>query len=443
MVTREELYALVWSTPMSKVAAQFNVSGSYMARVCTILRVPRPQRGYWAKLQAGRAPKPPPLPDARVGDQLTWSSEDGSSISFAEKTTLPAQRKPRSQRARIIGTHALIQGARKHFESGRPVEDGQYLRPYKKLLVDVTASKTSLERTLAFANDLFNALESAGHRVALAPRIGGFHCVKIDKDEHPKKQRHPNRDYHSYSRDGYFDGLWNPGTPTVAYVGEIAIGLAVLEMSDSVLMRYVDGKYVPDAEYVPQKLSRHYVDHTWTTTKDLPIGRLRLIAYSPYHHVTWSKSWQESKGSLLKEAIPSIVTAMEIAAVELIAKKQEADRQSELARLQWEEEQEKSRQREDSRKAHEAVKASRQQLDQIIQAWSDAVTVGRFLQGIEEQASKLPDVKRCEVLGRLELARKFIGTQNPLDFFLAWKTPSERYLTKYPGSKFNVDESEP
>jgi hypothetical protein len=442
MVTREELYALVWSMPMSKLAAQFNVSGSYMARVCTILRVPRPERGYWAKLQAGRSPKQPPLPNARMGDQLTWSSEDGSSISFAEKTTLPAQRKSRPQRARIIGTHSLIQGARKHFESGRPVEDGQYLKPYKKLLVDVTASKSSLERALAFANDLFNALESAGHRVALAPNIGGFRCAQIDKDEHPKKQRHPNRDYHSHSRDTYFHGLWNPGTPTVAYVGEIAIGLAVLEMSDSVLMRYVNGKYIPDAEYVAPKASRHYVDHTWTTTKDLPIGRLRLIAYSPYHHVTWSKSWQESKASLLKEAIPSIVKAMEIAAVELIAKKQEADRQSELARLQWEQEYEKSLRREDRNKVHEAAKASRQQLDQIIQAWSEAVTVGRFLQGIEEHARKLPDDKRCEILERLELARKFIGTQSPLDFFLAWKTPTERYLPKYPGSKFDADESE-
>jgi hypothetical protein len=443
MVTREELYELVWSTPMSKVAAQYNVSGSYMARVCTVLRVPRPERGYWAKLQVGRAPKQPPLPDARMGDQLTWSNEYGSSTSFAEKAIIPVQRQARPQRARITGTHALIQGARKHFESSRPIEDGQYLKPYKKLLVDITASKASLERALAFTNELFNALESAGHRVVLAPHIGGFRCAQIDKDEHPKKQRHPNRDYHSHSRDTYFDGLWNPGTPTVAYVGEIAIGLAVLEMSDSVLMRYVDGKYIPDADYAPPKSSRSYVDHTWTTTKDLPIGRLRLIAYSPYHHVTWSKIWQESKTTLLKEAIPSIVKAMEIAAVELTAKKKEADHQAELARLQWEEEEEKSRQREDSRKAHEAVKASRQQLDQIIQAWSDTATVGRFLQGIEEHASKLPDGKRCEVLGRLELARKFIGTQNPLDFFLAWKTPSERYLPKYPSSKFNVDESEP
>ena len=72
-VTREELYALVWSEPMLKVAARYNVSSSYMGRICTLLNVPRPQRGYWAKLAVGKAPKKPDLPDARPGDELVWS----------------------------------------------------------------------------------------------------------------------------------------------------------------------------------------------------------------------------------------------------------------------------------------------------------------------------------------------------------------------------------
>lgn len=34
MVSREELYQLVWSEPMTKIAARFEVSGSYLARIC-------------------------------------------------------------------------------------------------------------------------------------------------------------------------------------------------------------------------------------------------------------------------------------------------------------------------------------------------------------------------------------------------------------------------
>lgn len=69
-VSREALNGMVWSEPMLRVAARFGVSSSYMARVCTLLNVPRPERGYWAKLAVGKAPKQPPLPELRPGDPL-------------------------------------------------------------------------------------------------------------------------------------------------------------------------------------------------------------------------------------------------------------------------------------------------------------------------------------------------------------------------------------
>lgn len=81
MVSREQLYELVWSMPMTKVAEKFSVSGSYMARVCLVLRVPRPERGYWAKLEVGKAPARPGLPEAQPGDQLMWSQDGDLSLS--------------------------------------------------------------------------------------------------------------------------------------------------------------------------------------------------------------------------------------------------------------------------------------------------------------------------------------------------------------------------
>lgn len=37
MVLREELYRFVWSKPMTKFAVRFEVSGSYLPRMCTLL----------------------------------------------------------------------------------------------------------------------------------------------------------------------------------------------------------------------------------------------------------------------------------------------------------------------------------------------------------------------------------------------------------------------
>lgn len=67
-VTREALYQQVWTTPMSKLAAQYGMSGVGLAKVCARLSVPRPARGHWAKLAAGKKVRTPPLPKSKPGE---------------------------------------------------------------------------------------------------------------------------------------------------------------------------------------------------------------------------------------------------------------------------------------------------------------------------------------------------------------------------------------
>jgi hypothetical protein len=183
MVSREELSELVWSMPMTKAATKFSVSGSYLARICALLRVPRPERGYWAKLEVGKAPARPVLPEALPGDQLFWSQEgDPPAPRFRAEAVTPTPPKPRARRS-VTGIHGLIQGAKQHYETGYKIEEGQLLRPYKRHLVDVSASAVGLDKALAFANDLFNAFESAGHRVCFAPSNEPFLRPHVDEHE--------------------------------------------------------------------------------------------------------------------------------------------------------------------------------------------------------------------------------------------------------------------
>ena len=72
-VSREQLYEEVWAEPMTTVALKYEVSSSFMARICTRLKVPRPPRGYWAMYAKGKRPKRPLLPDACPGDELEWA----------------------------------------------------------------------------------------------------------------------------------------------------------------------------------------------------------------------------------------------------------------------------------------------------------------------------------------------------------------------------------
>lgn len=421
MITREDLYELVWSMPMIKVAEKFDVSGSYLARVCTVLRVPRPERGYWAKLAVGKAPERPALPESQPGDPIVWSRTDEfPAPSLPKPRPTPRPRVPRLARP-VTGTHGLIRGAKEHFLASRKVDEGEHLKPYKKLLVDVIASRSGLDKALGFANDLFNALESAGHLVVIAPPDAQLGRERIYEKEEPQKKERRDDPY------GY-DRLWSPYRPTVVYVDSLAFGLAVVEMTEAVVMRYVNGKSIRESDYTPPKASRRYVDHTWTTTRDLPSGRLRLVVYSPYRSVSWSTSFQETKARSLTSDIPKIVKAIENATATVTEKLQEAERQAEIWRQERLVEEERRRQEEDRCCEAQSIKDSHDQLEQVIQAWSKVVSLEQFFRGIEDRALTLPEVERQDVLDRLRLAREFVGTQNPLDFFLGWKTPIERYV---------------
>lgn len=65
-LSREKLYELVWSKPMTQVARDLGISDVMLAKLCKQKDVPRPQRGYWANLTSPSKKRryiKPALPD--------------------------------------------------------------------------------------------------------------------------------------------------------------------------------------------------------------------------------------------------------------------------------------------------------------------------------------------------------------------------------------------
>lgn len=68
---REELYNLVWSEPMSRLAKKLGISDVGLAKACRRANIPAPGLGYWAKLEHGKKVRRLPLPPAGRGIRET------------------------------------------------------------------------------------------------------------------------------------------------------------------------------------------------------------------------------------------------------------------------------------------------------------------------------------------------------------------------------------
>jgi hypothetical protein len=338
-VSREQLYQEVWAEPMTTVAKRYDVSSSYLARICESLGVPRPPRGYWQQLAAGTKVKRAVLPAARPGGEIEWGRPGSPARQPPVTATLPRTRRSKRERPE---THALIIGARAHFDHARESDDQEYVRPYKRNLVDVLVSKAELGRALKTANELFLALEDRGQRVMLAPSSARYRHVACKL-----------REGQGGRQDDYFSSVrWSPGEPTITFVGTVAIGLTLFEVSEEVEVRYDENlrKFVRIVPTTPAKpMARRSVVHrerVWITKRWMPSTRLALHAYASYHGVKWEQYWYEPMPEQLPSLFGAIAKQLEGAAV-TIAKLVEEERQRvEVAQRQQEMELEEWRKRE-------------------------------------------------------------------------------------------------
>lgn len=147
--SRQELYDLIWSTPASKLAAEFEISDVAVAKRCKKLNIPRPSRGYWAKIAAGQTPRKIPLPPP-AGDLFKQIAQR----RIAKKLPLPGNTEPllplASEMANAIAKAKLDNYKRAHFK--------------EPSLPEICVSKVLAERMAQAFHVLLRELEPLGIR---------------------------------------------------------------------------------------------------------------------------------------------------------------------------------------------------------------------------------------------------------------------------------------
>jgi hypothetical protein len=177
-VSREELYQKVWSVPASRLAAEFGISDVALNKTCKRMGIPRPQRGYWARLAAGQTLKRLPLPPPKAGQPVATQFNLEENAKRREEWQKPPLR-PDREGAQIehplelaLSTdnlHPLASRALIALREGEVGSDGR-VRVCQKDLPFIEASPALHEHIAIALDALFRACE--GRDIILQPTDG-------------------------------------------------------------------------------------------------------------------------------------------------------------------------------------------------------------------------------------------------------------------------------
>ncbi|EFV1873199.1 hypothetical protein HRL69_000358 [Salmonella enterica] len=410
---RETLYHLVWREPAERIAAQYGISTTLLAKRCTEMRIPRPLAGYWKALAKGTAPAVPALPDLKKGKVDKASSKVRLAVpsptKVPSKVAVPAPRK----RSRRAGSgYALIDDLKTYLPVSSVTKDGYY-KPTKKKLLDLNVSETGFDSAIAFLSRFFAELGKQGYWVRLAEGNEGLHRQGIDIKEDPKE-------------GGLrYDSLWRPCSASIICVGDILFAFNLAEMTKYVPAKEINGRYIRDETMIRWMRGKHEQPFRYVIKHNLPTGRFLLQLYSPYSSTNWQTEFRQTKQCGLVSQIPKMISAM-CDAVPLIKKQQEEARvKAEERRIQWELDEKRYLEKERFRREKEAYDASLVELKSIMVQWAEDKRIEQFFREAASDAAMLGEQQKIQVMERLQLARQLLSVDTAVERLLKWQMPQE------------------
>lgn len=170
-LTREELYKLVWSKPLSTIEKEFNKLPIDIKNACEKFKIPLPENGHWSKLKFNKQepiPELEELKDEELKKVQNVLETKEIELSPIKKINL---RKAEIEKTlnlkvpdRIISLNPMLNQVRS--DLAEKYKNSYYRDDFPNTsdgLFSISVSKESLPRTLRLVNTLINFMQKRGH----------------------------------------------------------------------------------------------------------------------------------------------------------------------------------------------------------------------------------------------------------------------------------------
>ncbi|PKA43241.1 hypothetical protein CWR43_14465 [Rhizobium sullae] len=288
--SRQELYDLVWSTPIVQLAERFGTSDRGLAKTCERFHIAVPGRGYWAKVDAGQPATKTPLwktdnPAYQIieiggarhqgNPQLAFAAEAAHEAVLAARQEPVAKLKRHEVRKAAVEPSVMTKGD-PEVETLAPVTFELVKRPHATIMGIVLELRNAIPdrdggismkgirihegsrvRIIAFLHHLALALElrsvsigqsESGLRAEILPEVVRFEILEgrtLEKHEPTPSELRKEMDYQRRRDLANRRGQWLPPEhfyPEYDYHYSSKLSFEVHNWADGARKKWSDGK---------------------------------------------------------------------------------------------------------------------------------------------------------------------------------------------------------
>lgn len=235
LVTRKELYDLVWAHPLKFFTEKYMVSYSSFKKICLDNNVPIPPNGYWSKKRFGKEIEIQPFVKETDERQIIlYLRPEGDTRDFGNLTELDQKiieieldpniklSPPKNLSAKL---DPILQATKQYLNSDFKIPDNlDYYKRYYPGPVECWVSKSQHQRALIIIFTLKRNLKARGHDFTFG-RYGSFvklfgieiRILLTEKNKKIKFQGRygdeyrfdPTGDFYIQAGENYYSKIWN------------------------------------------------------------------------------------------------------------------------------------------------------------------------------------------------------------------------------------------
>lgn len=359
-LTRRQIYDLVWSKPLNKLATEFGLSDQGLAKACRRYDVPVPPVGYWQKLAYGKPVDHPPLASEKFDDDAIVEVTIG--VKMRPEAIVRSDLDQRSQEPtpqiepkahKPDRPHPMLTKIKKGFDKAKDPNEFAYVNvaPFK-----IRASPLNADRLVTLIAEILAAASSENWE------------IKTSKD-----------------------GEWE------LLASEERIELAISENTRKVAHTPTAAEIRDNQRYSWNKIPEF--DH-------LPSGELKLtISNGSYLGVR--TNWSDGKKQTLESVLPGLIEGISIVGAARNTRRLEREEQA----RQWE----LQRQREAERRRLEEIQRTRFAIfKEQAKQHKEAEVLRAYVGQVKQKLEQLPQNDLSRVQEWIEWAEKSIEDFDPL-----------------------------